>query len=216
MDRAKFFASIRKSLAGTLTKAQVVGMEAILDAWDARGGGRRQHLSYILATAWHETAGRMEPVIETRQASEAANPSVETAIKRLESSWSRGKLPWVHTPYWRRDADGLSWLGRGYPQVTHKDNYEKAEKATGHKFTTYPSLMLDVVPAIDAMFWGMTTGGFTGKKLKDYLNGDVANNPTAWLAAFTLARKIINAQESATKVAEYAVDFDHAILDAVS
>lgn len=216
MDRAKFFASIRTSLFGRLTQAQVVGCEAILDGWAARGEGRRQHLSYILATAYHETAGRMEPVIETRGASEATNPSVETAIRRLESSWARGKMPWVHTAYWRRDADGLSWLGRGYPQVTHKINYAKAEAATGHAFTKQPSLMLEVGPAVDAMFWGMTTGGFTGKRLNDYLNNKIGNDPNSWLAAFIEARRVINAQESATKVAGYAVDFDHAIIAAVT
>jgi predicted chitinase len=104
-------------------------------------------------------------------------------------------MPWVKTAYWRKDKNGHSWLGRGYPQCTHRVNYEKCEKATGHPFTAQPHLMLEATPAIQAMFSMMQSGGYTGKSLAHYFNSK-ANDPHN-------ARRIINATESADKIKGY-------------
>ncbi len=56
----------------------------------------------------------MQAVRETLATTDAG------AIRALESSWMRGKLPWVNTTYWRKHPDGKSWFGRGLVQITHK------------------------------------------------------------------------------------------------
>jgi predicted chitinase len=109
----------------------------------------------------------------------------------------------VKKAYWRKDADGLSWLGRGLPQVTHKANYEWAEKETGIQFTKNPDLMLIMSNAVTVMFIGMIEGKFTGKKLSDYFDKDTDD-------AFN-ARRIINGTESAAKVAAYHAHFLRAV-----
>lgn len=124
MDRTAFYDRVRNApFPGKLTREQVDGMNVILDEWDKRGLTELSWLAYMLATAYHETAHIMQPVIETRRASEPTNPSVDTAIVRLDNAWNAGKLKWVKQPYWRKDADDMSWLGRGFVQLTHKSNY---------------------------------------------------------------------------------------------
>lgn len=205
MDRKALFESVRGPLFnGVLSATQRQGIEVILDEWDARPElSDLRWLAYMLATTHHETARAMVPVIETRQSKERTNPSVETAIKRLEAAWKAGKMPWVRRAYWRKDANGVSWLGRGKPQVTHEANYRKAEQKTGIPFHSNPDLMLTDPAATKAMFSGMIDGWFTGKKLRDYFRGTTCR----WREA----RQIINRLESADKVAGYARQYYSAL-----
>lgn len=201
INREVFFAGVRQGpFPGKLSVSQVAGCSAILDEWERRKLAGHWELSYLLATPFHETGTAMQPVIETRQIGEKKNPSVYVAIARLERSWAAGRMPWVKKAYWRKDADGLSWLGRGLPQVTHKYNYLKAEKALGVPFTKNPDLMLDLRYAVPVMFLGMIDGWFTSKKLSDYFGP--GREPDLFNA-----RRIINGTESAAKVAGYAKMF---------
>lgn len=211
-----FFDGIRNDpFPGKLTASQVQGTKAIVDYYFANTKKPNLwHLAYELATSFHETGQAMQPVIETRKLSEPKNPTVDQAIARLESSWARKKMTWVKTPYWRKDARGLSWLGRGLPQVTHKTNYARAEKETGIPFTQNPDLMLKLENAVPVQHIGMTKGWFTGNKLSDYLDG-LPDSPKALVGAqgaaidkaLFNARRIINSTESAQKVAGYAKAF---------
>src|SRR4051812_15033951 len=99
MDRTFFFDTVRHRLfKGNLTQPQVVGITAILDAWEERfADADRRWLAYILATAYHETAYTMQPVRETLAESDAR------AVEILETAFAAGRLSWVKTPYWRPD-----------------------------------------------------------------------------------------------------------------
>lgn len=203
IDRARFFKIVRKHF-GALTQGQVDGMNAILDHWEKRcPDGPPAWLAYMLATAWHETATKMQPVMETCRPDEVKNPSVETAIARLESSWARGKMPWVKTPYWRKNAKGLSYLGRGLPQLTHESNYRKLSPYCGADLVARPDLALEPKYAIPIMFEGMLRGLYTGHKLGDYF-GVGKNDPVG-------ARRIVNALESAAKIAGHHRKFLEAV-----
>lgn len=192
----------------TLRSYQLDGLAAIALAYDEYGRGKAEDLAYMYAIAAHETALTMQPVIETRQGSELQNPSVDEAIRRLEKAWTKGRLSWVKKPYWRKDADGLSWLGRGYPQVTHKVNYVKAEMLTGVSFTKNPDLMLNSTNAAKVMVIMMLNGGFTGHKLSEYFS-DGHSDPYN-------ARRIINGTESAAKVAAFYTQFLPAVTAAIA
>jgi len=204
IDRDTFFSYARRAPFGNrLSSGQVEGLTATLDEWERRRLGDRRWLAYMLATDFHESAGTMQPVIETRRAGEPANPSIETAIARLEASWKAGKLPWVKTPYWRKDEQGRSWLGRGKPQLTHRDNYRKISLVIGVDLVRKPELMLRMDVATKALFAGMTGGIFTGQKLADFFNED-RDDPVG-------ARKIVNGTEKAKLIAGY----HRAFLDAL-
>lgn len=204
MQKGAFFDAVRGPLfGGALSSSQVNGTEAILDRALAVRTPLR-HLAYMLATAIHETAATMQPILETRSPKERGNPSIDVAIKRLDNSFAAGKLPWVKKPYWRKDGEGKSWLGRGLVQLTHKSNYDRMGKMVGVDLVADPDRALDPGIAISIMFFGMTRGDFTGRPLSDYLDGRTAD--------YVNARRVINGTESARKVADYAVRFEQALL----
>ena len=65
IDRKEFYSQIRTTLVkGGLSQPQVDGFEAILDEWEKRRLTDLRWLAYIMATAWHETAQRMQPIEE--------------------------------------------------------------------------------------------------------------------------------------------------------
>lgn len=206
MNRAKFYDALRSPaglFGGKLSVDQVKGMETILSEWDASKLTDIRWLAYMLGTAYLETATTMLPVLETRQANEKSNPSLATAIARLDSSFARGRLTWVKTPYWRLDADEKSWLGRGLVQLTHKVNYMKLSPYVGVDLVASPSSALLDYVAVKIMFAGMTKGLFTGKKLSDYFDADTED----WRSA----RRIINGTDRQDDVARYAKSFLAAI-----
>lgn len=190
MKREAFFATVRAKL-GRLKQSQVDGFEVILAACD---GLPRSHRAYLLATAWHETAATMQPVRETLATTDQA------AVNRLEKAWKAGRLKSVKTPYWRFDASGKSWLGRGYVQLTHRDNYAKAAALTGVDLLGDPNRAMNPTVAAKILVEGSQVGLFTGKKLADYLPGDYLG-----------ARHIINGTDKAQLIASYAEIFDRAL-----
>ena len=191
IDRKAFFDAVRGTLfGGRLAGGQVRGMTALLDRFE-RGGETddRRFLAYMLATAHHETGGRMQPVRETFAASD------DTAIARLDRAFAEGRLPQVSAPYWRRDETGHSWLGRGLVQITHRRNYEKLAALTGLDLLARPELAMETGPAVEILFVGMLAGAFTGRRLGDHFFVGEAD----WIGA----RRIINGLDRAERVAGY-------------
>src|SRR5881275_1515386 len=63
--RAKFFDNVRDKLFhGFLSRKQVEGMNAILDNWEKHELKDKRWLAYMLATTYHETSFRMQPIEE--------------------------------------------------------------------------------------------------------------------------------------------------------
>lgn len=178
------------------TPGQVAGMDALLDALDAAKVSDRCYAAYIFATAYHETAFTMQPVRETLASTDAK------AVAILDAAFAKGQLSWVKTPYWRFDADGKTWLGRGFVQLTHKANYQKAKDKTGIDFVGNPSLAMDAEAAAVVIVRGMIEGWFTGKALKDYIGAK---------ADYINARRIINGVDKAATIAGYAGLFEKAL-----
>lgn len=191
MTRAAFFDAIRPTFGGKLTAEQVQGIEIILTATEGLPIG---HRAYLLATAKHETKHTMQPVRETLAKSD------DMAIRALEKAWKAGKLSWVKTPYWRKDRDGKAWFGRGYVQLTHKINYQKAGDKIRVNLVADPSAALSPMIAARILVQGSSEGWFTGKKLSDYLPGDYVN-----------ARRVINGTDRAKEIAALAVAFEKAL-----
>ena len=195
MSRADFYTILRRRDSGvfgtSLTQAQVEGCETLLAASD---GLPISHRAYLLATAYHETAHTMRPVRETLADTD------DKAIARLEAAWAKGKLPWVKSPYWRKDADGKSWLGRGYVQLTHKANYAKAGAKLGVDLVGNPDIAMQPTVAALVLARGCSEGWFTGKRLADYLPGDYVG-----------ARRVVNGTDKAAQIATYAAAFEQAL-----
>jgi hypothetical protein len=190
-DEARFVASVRISIfSGRLRAAQLAGTRTILAGFDkALPGGDPRFLAYMLATTFHETAATMQPVRETLAANDAE------AIARLDRAFAAGRLPMVRKPYWRPDAEGKSWLGRGFVQLTHRRNYEAMSALTGVDLLARPERAMEPDVATAILIRGMAAGSFTGRRLSDFFSGERED----WEGA----RAIINGNDRARLVGDY-------------
>src|SRR5262245_4181357 len=103
-DRKIYFDSVRASMfGGSMTQDQVDGQNFILAMWEqyAPPDWDLRYLAYMLATTFHETAKTMLPIEEYGKGSghDYGVPDPET---------------------------GQAYYGRGFVQLTWKDNYCRA------------------------------------------------------------------------------------------
>lgn len=197
MNRAEFFNTIRAPhRCGKLSASQVQGFEAVLDAIE---GAPLAHAAYMLATAWHETAGTMQPI------KEYGGPSY---LERMyDVAGDRPKLCIANGNTCA--GDGVRYCGRGYVQLTWKANYQRAGDKLGVDLVTRPDRALEADVAAKIMRLGMTEGWFTGKKLADYLPAaGVATRPQ-----YVAARRIINGTDKADLIEDYAQWFERGLRD---
>jgi putative chitinase len=172
-DRDIYFGSVRKSLfSGTLNQSQVDGQEAILATWERDYPGEDlRWLAYMLATTAHETGFAMWPIEE------------------------HGKGSGME--YGKKDPEtGQTYYGRGFVQLTWRDNYAKADRELlldpQCEWDAAQQLRIDV--AAPTMFIGMIEGWFRKSSdgqpqdLPRYFN-DATDNPYG-------AREIINGDKS--------------------
>ncbi|WP_322038672.1 glycoside hydrolase family 19 protein [Burkholderia diffusa] len=103
-------------------------------------------------------------------------------------------------------GDGYTYRGRGYVQVTWKNNYRAIGEQIGVDLVHEPDRMLEPEIAAWATVYGMERGIFTGKKLSDYVNADAQD--------YVNARRIINGLDQADAIASFAIRFK-SILEAV-
>lgn len=182
-------------LGPTLSPGEVEGCNAILAAcahWPMA------HVAYALATAYHETAGTMQPIKE-RGGPEYLRRQYDVNGRDPARAIAHGNT---------NPGDGEKFCGRGYPQLTWRDNYRRAGRKLGVDLENDPELAMRPDIAARIMEGGMREGWFTGKKLADYLPAD----RPAKLAEFVPARRIINALDRAEKIADHAIDFQEALM----
>lgn len=183
IDRTKFFDGYRAAF-GALGQAQTDGLNALLQA--AEGDTQItdiRWLAYMLATVKHECADRWKAIEE----------------------FGKGKGRKYGSPVTVTDpATGESftnvYYGRGYVQLTWKDNYESMGRQLNNRLLYEPRLALDADVAYRIMSLGMRKGSFTGKKLADYIGGGKAD--------YVNARKIINGLDQADRIAGYATKLE--------
>ena len=186
-DLTPFFASVRKTLfGGKLTAKQVEGMEAKIDTF-LREGFSLSHAAYALATSYHETARKMQPVKEGLTLSDA---------------WRKRNLRYY------------PWFGRGDVQLTWEENYKKADEKLnlGGRLVNNLDLALDPVVSSQIMARGMKEGWFSGDKQgKRHTLARHLPNPVGTRAQFKQARRIINIMDKADLIAGQAVLFQDAL-----
>lgn len=190
-----FFDALRTGLLGpTLTAEEVKGTNAVLEAME---GAPLAWTAYALATAYHETASTMQPV------KEYGGPSYLTRM--YDVSGARPQLCIANGNTCA--GDGLKYCGRGYVQLTWKNNYKRAGDEIGVDLVANPDKALDPVNAAKIMRRGMEEGWFTGKKFSSYL-------PTSGRATsgqYRFARFIINGSDKADQIASHAKAFEAAL-----
>ncbi len=184
----QFYAAIRP-LFGKITTAQFEGIAAKLAAF-AAAGSPLAYVAYGLATSFHETGQKMQPVREIGR--------------------GRGKpygQPGKHT--------GQVPFGRGDVQLTWDGNYEiaDAELALGGSLLANFDRALETEISARIMVRGMTEGWFAGDKVgRHKLARYLPAKGPATSQQFTSARRIINGIDRAEKVARFAMSFQAALV----
>jgi predicted chitinase len=163
--------SISPQLNGRLTesssKAEVI--EAIKQECKAQGIGLNTQIAYVLATTEWETAQTFKPVREAF---------------------------WESEEYRRTRFRYYPYYGRGYVQLTWKDNYQKFSTILGLDLVGTPDLAMNPNIALFILVYGFKTGTFTGRKMTDYISVHATD--------FYNARRIINALDKASEIAALA------------
>lgn len=183
MNRARFYDLIRGPLfGGTLTQSQVDGLEHLLDYAEAHLPPLDlRQVAYILATALHETARTMQPIEE----------------------YGCG----IGYPYGVPDPEtGESYYGRGYVQLTWKQNYAFQENKLEYELVAHPECALDPECAAEILYEGMLDGDFTGVRVGDYIDEAQCD--------YVNARRVVNGLDCAEQIAGYAEIFQEALLQA--
>jgi putative chitinase len=185
----RFFAALRAGLLGPeLSQGEVDGVNAILAAC---AGWPLAWTAYGLATAYHETAHTMAPIMERGGPSYFARMYDCAGLRPAVAAQLGNSEP----------GDGRRYCGRGYVQLTGRANYLRAGLADE------PERALESAIAAEVLERGMREGWF-GRRLLDVLPlGGRATRPQ-----FIAARRTVNGQDRAGLIADYAMRFQDALM----
>ncbi|MCA9494415.1 MAG: peptidoglycan-binding protein [Myxococcales bacterium] len=217
----------------------------ILAECAAAGVTDPNQVAYILATAQHESGFGKEKYSRSVSLVEDNN----RFTKNADGTWSAkhhltGKTVTANseaeldTLYWNKayghrtdlgnrpgTNDGSDYRGRGFVQLTGRDNYSKMTNILSEQGYTYtvdgvtygtkenPIDLLkhpdhvNLAPDLAAriLVEGMVRGSFTSKKLDDYIDGDDVD--------FFNARKIINGKDRAGDIEKIAIKYSESGAD---
>ena len=179
-----FFDHIRKPLFNRLTAKQVSGHEDILKELKRRNVPL-SHAAYVLATAYHETAKRMQPVREGLNASDA---------------WRKRNLRYY------------PWYGRGHVQLTWRENYVRADRelGLGGALVANADLALEPEVSVQVLVVGSVEGWFS-KDRQGKPHTLARHIKTGTRAEYRQARRIINIMDKADLIAGHALVYKEAL-----
>jgi predicted chitinase len=187
MNKDKFFELVRPMFT-KLHQAAVDNFNKVFDTYPK--DVPIMWMAYGMATAFHETAQTMQPIVEY---------GGKEYFKKYDTGTKIGSALGNTRP-----GDGYRYRGRGFVQLTGRRNYTLAAGKVGFNLIDEPDLALDFAVARKIMREGMLSGWFTSRKLADYGDGINAYD-------YKNARKIINGLDCADKIAGYARNFEKAL-----
>lgn len=183
-------------------------------------GLTNRQIAYVLATADHETGGRMMPVVENLNYSVSGllntfgrhriSTGQAQAFGRIDGKRAAMQKEIANVVYggtWgaanlgnTKEGDGFLFRGRGLVQITGRRNHAKFSDVLGVDLVANPDLALDPKYAVQILVIGMAQGLFTGKRLSDFINGATTD--------YRGARAIINGSDRAADIAALAVEYE--------
>jgi predicted chitinase len=151
-----------------------VSAAAIIEAARAQGLTTPQ-IAYVLATAEHESAGfaTLEEIASGEQ---------------YEGRESLGN---------NQPGDGPRFKGRGYVQLTGRNNYTAYARRSGIRLVNVPFVLMNwAALSVYVIVDGMMRGAYTGRRLDEFVNAGKQD--------FRNARKVVNGLDAADKIAAQA------------
>lgn len=198
----KYFYKQYQTLFGSLTKQNVTNIELIIDSISEYYQSENRicnsnQLAYMLATVKHETADTYKPINEyggKKYYEEMYDPILGKNAKRKKMAMDNGNTS---------QGDGVKYHGRGFVQLTWKDNYNRMGDKFNVDLVNNPELALDPKLALKILVYGSESGTFTGLKLEDFINSNDKD--------YYNARKVINGLDKAKKIENYAINLEKCI-----
>ena len=96
-----------------------------------------------------------------------------------------------------RPGDGRLFKGRGYVQLTGRNNYRAYGKRTGIQILELPYILMNWASlSVFVIVDGMMTGAYTGRRLDQFVNKNQQD--------FRNARRVVNGLDQADKIAAQA------------
>ena len=138
-----------------------------------------QQTAYVLATAFWETNRTMMPVEEAYYLGSKADA-------------------------YRKKLRYYPWHGRGFVQLTWRNNYVRAGEELGIDLTTDPTVAMRPDVAAKILVIGSQEGWFTGKSLSTYIHSKKCD--------YVNARRIINGTDCAEQIAAIAAEYEAAFM----
>jgi hypothetical protein len=179
INRAAFFEGWRLNF-GRLAESQFKALDYFLDF--VENDSTQTHIptvAYQLATVHWETNRTFEPVIEAY---------------------------WLSENWRKRNLRYYPWYGRGYVQLTWKENYEKASESLSIDLISDPSKALNPKYAYLILTVGMTEGWF-GDRLDKHINQTKVD--------YFHARKSVNILDQAAEIKILAETYEEILNNAV-
>lgn len=162
---AGFFDTVRPLFGGTLKQHQVEGLTKIVE-YGLEWRYPKEHIAYVLATAFHETAHWMQPIREgaRRYGPEYTDRSAKRAVAQIHAKGIiRTNYALPAGPYRQ------SYYGRGLVQITWYDNYRKFGIILKNDLEKNPDRALEWPVSLDILYLGLRDGLFRkGLGFKDY------------------------------------------------
>jgi predicted chitinase len=156
----------------------------------------KYQIAYLLATSKHETGDTFDPVGEAHWLSDSSrkkyfeemyDPVLGKNEKRRKMAKDNGNT---------KQGDGEKYFGRGYVQLTWKDNYQKMKDKFQVDFVNERERALEHEWAIKILIYGSEQGVFTGLKLSKYITDNKQD--------YYHARQVINGLDRASTIEDYA------------
>jgi predicted chitinase len=168
-----------EDLGGADLTTRKGAIAAIAAACQRHGIGLKNQIAYVLATVEHETNKTFMPV---REGYFLGNKKAENFRRTLH-----------YYPYY----------GRGYVQLTWKDNYVSYGTLLEGELVTNPDRALEPAISLFVLIHGFKTGAFTGRRIADFITDKHTD--------FVQARRCINGLDRAGDIAALAKDFARAL-----
>lgn len=161
-------------------------IQAIIQECLKRGVRDKAQISYILATAKHETG-------DGRNLTELG---ADSYFNRYDIQYNPGLAKELGNT---KPGDGLTFKGRGLVQITGRRNYTYWGRKLQVDLVGNPALAAEAKYALPILVIGMMEGTFTSRKLPDYIEGGKQD----WYNA----RRVVNGTDKAATIAGYAIAF---------